>query len=227
MSILALDGEVAYLTIRWTAQYVEGDDDEQLRVAADKLICEDFLKFNPMDRHQVFAVLSQRICVDTVLFSSEALEFAECSVASHMRLITGFTPDQQTIYTCSPSEPMLALGAALVLYDDKREVLGKVLDTFSKRLCEAGMVEKGLLGELAGRTLLTIARDLAAPKMPNGYTPNVLTPALLMDFLDKLFGNKSWCGLHRDNFQKAFKDTYVNFTHWIVTKDSLPEKSSQ
>ncbi len=80
--------------------------------------------------------------------------------------------DQQTFYTYSPSEPMLALAAAQLLYNDKNDVLGKVLDTFSKNLCEAGVVEKGLLGELAGRTLLTVARDLAAPKKPNGYSPN-------------------------------------------------------
>ena len=121
-----------------------------------------------------------------------------------------------------------ALGAALVLYNnDKHDVLGNVLDTFSKKLCEADVVEKGLPGELAGRTLLTVARDLAAPKKPNGYTPNLLIPVLLMDFLDKLFGNESWCDPHQDEFRKASKDTYVNFTHWIVTKDPLPENSSQ
>jgi hypothetical protein len=122
---------------------------------------------------------------------------------------------------------MLALGAALVLYNDKHDVLGKVLDTFSKKLCEAGLVEKSLLGELACRTLLTVARDLAAPQKPNDYTPNLLTPVLLMDFLDKLFGNESWCGRHRKKFKKAFEDTYVNFTHWIVTKDPLLDKSSK
>jgi hypothetical protein len=122
---------------------------------------------------------------------------------------------------------MLTLAAAQLLYNDQKDVLGKVLDTFSKNLCEAGVVEKGLLGELAGRTLLTIARDLAAPKKHNGYSPNLLIPVLLVDFLDKLFGNESWCGPHRNDFRKAFEDTYVNFTHWIVTKDPLPERTSQ
>ena len=40
-------------------------------------------------------------------------------------------------------------------------------------------------GELAG------ARDMAPPKKTNGYIPNFPTPVLLMDFLDKLFGNGS------------------------------------
>src|SRR5260221_12851860 len=126
-------GEVAYLiNIRWNAQYNE-DHVEQIRLAANKLICQDFNKFDPTDRHQVLAVLSQRVCVDMVLFSSEALQLAERSVACHLKLLTGFAPDQQTFYTYSPSEPMLALDAAELLYKDKY-VLGKVMDTFSKKL---------------------------------------------------------------------------------------------
>jgi len=185
------------------------------------------MKFDPTDQHQVLAVLSQRVCVDTVLFSSEALKLAERSVASHMRLLTGFAPDQQTFYTYSPSEPILALGAAQLLYNGKNDVLGRVLDTFSTNLCETGLVEKGLLGELAGRTLLTVARDLAAPKKLNGYSPNLLTPVLIMGFLDKLFGNEVWYGSHRDNFRMAFEGTYVNFTHWVVTRDPLPDRPSK
>jgi len=221
-------GEVAYLrNFRWNAQYIEGGDDEQIRLAADKLLCRDFMDFDPKDRHQVLAVLSQRICVDTVLFSSEALELAERSVSSHMKLLTGLAPDEQTFYTYSPSEPMLALAAAKLLYNRTHDVLGQVLDTFSKNLCGAGLVEKGRLGELAGRTLLTVARDLAAPKKTNGFSPDLLTPVLLMDFLDRLFGNTSWCDPHRKEFREAFEDTYVNFTHWMVTKDPFPKRPSQ
>jgi hypothetical protein len=119
---------------------------------------------------------------------------------------------------------MLALGAARLLYYEDN-ILGQVLDTFNHQLCEAGLVEKGLLGEIAGRILLTVARDLAAPSTNGGR--NLLQPVLLMDFLDKLFGNKKWTKPCRDKFNEAFGDTYVNFTHWVVTKDPLPEKPSQ
>ena len=118
------------------------------------------------------------------------------------------------------------MGAARFLYNKNNTALGQVLNTFSDQLCEAGLVEKGFLGEFAGRILLTIARDLAAPKKSIGFGPDLLRPVLLMDFLDKLFGNKSWCGCRLD-FNQAFDDTYVNFTHWIVTKDPLPEKPSR
>ena len=85
------------------------------------------MEFDPKDRHQVLVVLSQRICVDMVLFSSEALEVAEQSVSSHMKLLTGFAPDKQTFYMYSPSEPMLALAAAKLLYNKTRDVLGQVV----------------------------------------------------------------------------------------------------
>jgi hypothetical protein len=121
---------------------------------------------------------------------------------------------------------MLALGAARLLYTENT-VLGQVLDTFSHKLCEAGLVDKGVLGELAARTLLTVARDLAAPKKSIASGQNLLEPVLLMGFLDKLFGNNTWCDTHRVDFDKAFGDTYVNFTHWIVSKDPLPQDPSQ
>jgi hypothetical protein len=67
------------------------------------------------------------------------------------------------------------------------------------------VVEKGFLGELATRTLLTVACDLAAPKKPNGYSPNLLIPVLLTDFLDKLVGNESWCDLHQEKFSEGLQ----------------------
>ena len=85
------------------------------------------------------------------------------------------------------------------------------------KLCQAGLVEKGLFGELAARTLLLIARDFTAPMNSAGDGRNLLTPVHLMDFLDQLFGNKTWCGQDRLLFDRAFGETYVNFSHWILT----------
>ena len=204
---------------RWNARFRTGEEDDLLKLASLKLACGNF---NPWDRDHVLAVVSQRVCVDTVLISSDALALADRGVANHMRLVTEVS---RTFNTNSPSEPMLALGAARLLYNEGNTTLGQVLDTFNRRLCEAGLVEKGLLGEIAGRILLTVARDLAAPSTNDG--PNLLQPVLLMNFLDTLFGNNTWTTPCRGDFNEAFGDTYVNFTHWVVTKDPLPAKSSQ
>ena len=173
------------------------------------------------DKHQVFAVLSQRLCLDPTLSGSEAVELADCSVAYHMRLLTGFSDDGALFYTHSPSEPILALGSGSIWYNQGLpNYLQDSLLTLSEDLCSAGLVEKGIMGELAARVLLLVARDFTAPKHICGR--DLLKPVRLLDFLDTLFGNKKWAGSDRLTFDTAFADAYVNFTHWIVTKDPRP-----
>ena len=206
---------------RWNAQFVEGDENELLSTASLKLTNGPF---DVLDPNHVLAVLSQRICVDLVMANSEVDDLTDQSVAAHMRLLTGFSRNARTFYTYSPSEPLLTLAAFELLYNRGSNRLPHALNTFNQELCAAGLIEKGLLGELGGRLLLLVARDLVAPENEQ-KSRDLLKPVLLMDFLDKLFGRDTWCDPHRDAFMEAFKDTYVNFTHWIVTKDPLPEVS--
>ncbi len=169
----------------------------------------------------MFAVLSQRLCLDPVLSGTEAVKLADRSVAHHMRLLIGLSDDGAMFYTHSPSEPMLALGGAHLLYDKTNQVvdpLPTTLGTFCVDLCSAGLVEKGIMGELAARTLLLVARDFTGP-MQGGHR-DLLNR--LLDFLDRLFGGKEWAGRKRSKFETAFANAYVNFSHWIVTKDPLP-----
>ena len=105
-------------------------------------------------------------------------------------------------------------------------LLGRVLDTFSQQLCSAGLVEKGLTGELGARLLLLLARDFVAPE-EGEHGRNLLKPVRLLDMLHVLFGNNTWAMEHRRAYSEAFKTAHVNFTHWIVTKDPLPDTSDQ
>jgi hypothetical protein len=180
--------------------------------------------FNHRSTAHVLAVLSQRLCIDIVLIGSEATELADRSVAHHMRLLTGVSPDYRVFYTYSPSEPILALAAAEIIYREDAQ-WAHILDSFNVRLCRAGLVEKGLLGELGARTLLLIARDFAAPRS-NGL-PDLLLPVSVLGFLDSLFGNRLWCGNERPNFERAFAGAVINFTHWIATRDPLPQNPDQ
>ena len=214
--------------IRWKALCPSSDDERQsfVDLASVKLINSVF-SFNPSDIHQVFAVLSQRLCLEPVLVASEAIKLADHSVANHMRVITGISDDRRTFHTYSPSEPILVLGAINLMYVGmEKSHWGCALDTFTKKLCSAGLVEKGLIGELAARLLLILARDDAAPKGRN-FVPNLLEPVSLIDVLDALFGNKTWADKYRSNYEGAFSTAYVNFTHWILTKDPLPEDPDQ
>jgi hypothetical protein len=178
--------------------------------------------YDHRDTDHVFAVLSQRLCIEPVLVGSEAIELADRSVAYHMGLITGISDDRRTFYTYSPPEPILVLGAVNSLYNTKNDKrFGRVLDTFSKHLCSAGLVEKGLIGELGARILL-LARDFAT-RAERERVPNLRESVPLLTVIDTLFGNTSWTAEHRNEYSEAFGTAYVNFTHWIVTKDPLPE----
>ncbi|KAF8324209.1 uncharacterized protein EI90DRAFT_3076333 [Cantharellus anzutake] len=186
-------------------------------LAVWKLIAGE--EFNAGSRDHVFAVLAQRICLDPVLSNAEAIELANRSVSHHMRLLAGISTENAMFFTHSPSEPILALGAASILYDPDPMASGRlpqVLRTLSQDLCHAGLIEKGLMGELAARFLLLTARDYAAPSQ-EGHR-NLRDPVPLLGFLQSLFGPIIW-----DAFQESFSNAFVNFTHWAVTRDFLPE----
>jgi hypothetical protein len=186
-----------------------------------KLICGDPLGFNPKGKDHVFAVLSQRLCLDPVLAGSEAVQLADRSVANHMRLLTGVSTRSEFFYTHSPSEPILALGSAKLLYESPGN-LGTALETLASGLCSAGLVENGTLGELAVRTLLLIARDFSSSGQARWR--HLLQPVPVLDLLETLFGHNNWTVPEEmKSFQEAFGSAYVNFTHWIVTKDHMPE----
>jgi hypothetical protein len=221
-AVFILCGGCRLLHIRWKALLPDEKTGDLVRTASLKLT--DAVGFDPKNKDHVFAVLSQRVCIEPVLVGSEAIGLADRSVAHHMRFITGISDDRRIFYTYSPSEPILVLGAVNNLYntrDAKR--FGQVLDTLSNHLCSAGLVEKGLTGELAARILLILARDFAAPKDDRGV-PNLLKPVPLLTVINGLFGNELWgTAEDRQKYDQAFGTAHVNFTHWVVTKDPLPE----
>ena len=143
--------------------------------------------FKANNKDHVFAILSQRLCLDPVIAMSEAIGLADHSVADHMRLLTDIPANHDRFYTHSPSEPILVMGSIDILYNPPQpDRLQDVLNTLSQDLCGAGLVEKGTLGELGARTLLLIARDFASPRYSRG--PNLLKPVPLLHFLHTLFG---------------------------------------
>ncbi|KAK2463806.1 hypothetical protein APHAL10511_004111 [Amanita phalloides] len=196
-------------------------------VALASLKLRNAVAFRATDKDHVFAVLSQRLCLEPVIAASEAVELADRSVAYHMRLLSGFTANYDRSYTHSPSEPILVMGTIDILYntpDSNR--LRDVLKTLSRDLCGAGLVDKGVLGELGARTLLLIARDFAAP-FANPPGRNLLIPVPLLKFLHTLFGKDNFTEYVEPKLGKAFSKAHVNFTHWISTRDSIPKTPNE
>jgi hypothetical protein len=50
-----------------------------------------------------------------------------------------------------------------------------------------------------------------------------LKPVSLLQFLDTLFGRDIFICSDRPKFDDAFGVAHVNFTHWIITQDSIPD----
>jgi hypothetical protein len=223
MPSLSPHGKSTHIPIRWRASLeVHNSVEDLVRLASAKLVNDSDLKFDPENKDHVFAVVAQRFCLDPVLAGAEAVQLADRSVAHHMRLLSGFSDNHSLFYTNSPSEPLLVLGAANLMYDrNDIKRLGKILATLSNDLCAAGLVDKGDLGELCARILLLTARDYAAP-IHDSYR-KFLKPVRLLDVLSKLFGTETWAGPNQEQFNVAFEHAYVNFTHWMTTRDSLPK----
>jgi hypothetical protein len=86
------------------------------------------------------------------------------TVQSHMRIFIRFL-DNSNVNTSAPSEPMLAIAAADLLLQSSN-AYRKAMQTLVEKLVVTGVVlEKGRMGELIARILLTLARDAAI--LPN------------------------------------------------------------
>ncbi|KAF8816611.1 hypothetical protein BYT27DRAFT_7220522 [Phlegmacium glaucopus] len=216
----------------WNAHLPEETPGELICLASMKL--RNGRPFNATDKDH----LSQHLCLDLVMATSEAILYiaensktnialADRSIAHHMRLLTGLSTNSNRFFTHSPSEPVLVMGSIDILYNTTQsDLLGQVLNTLSEHLCGAGLVEKGILGELGARTLILIARDFTAPLHSSHIGRNLLKPVLLLDFLRILFGRDIFSPSDKEKFDNAFGKAYVNFMHWISTQDPIPEQPS-
>lgn len=174
--------------------------------------------FNANDTQHVLAVWSSRVRLDTIIHSTEATKITDTAVASHMRILTGLSPERTYRYSCSPTEPILALGAATVLLSHK-DHYPKSIDALAKELVTS-YIDKGRFGETVARVALICARDIATIR-----DGSLTKPIPLLQFLNTLLGS-DW-GLHgmqkaeKEAFEESFCNSYVNFTHWTKTNDTI------
>ncbi|EDR00640.1 uncharacterized protein LACBIDRAFT_333946 [Laccaria bicolor S238N-H82] len=152
-------------------------------------------KHNEMVSFASLKLTNGLICLDLVLTGSEAVQLTDHSVTHHMRLLTGFSANNEISHTSSPSEPILVQGSIDLLYNtSETNRLAHVLDTLSNDLCSRELIKKGALGELGARILLLIARHFTTP------CRDLLEPVRLLDFLCTLFGSNLWAGQNHQKF---------------------------
>ncbi|KAL5478557.1 hypothetical protein ACEPAI_2741 [Sanghuangporus weigelae] len=207
--------------------YGNGVKNGILRLAMDKLICDDISKFNDKWKeetpaHVELACLSQRLCLE---FNSTACNDDEqIQIAAHMRLCLKIGPDGQYIISSSGSEPLLAEAAATLMMRDAfnpAESLHRVLTGFS--------IHKGDQGELISMLAVIVARDVVVrrkmqetPEL-NSALLGILPPdketqqpafraVQIIDLLDELFELPKKA---KEALEADFGDTYTYFNHFI------------
>lgn len=208
-----------HVLTRWSAQVLEAQCSKMVSFASLKLT--NGMPFDSVDTAHVFAALLQPFCLDSLLASSEAVRLANHSVTHHMRLLTGFSVNNEIFHTSLPLEPILVLGSIDILYSTaEMHCWVCVMNTLSCDICSSGLIKKGALGELGAHLLLLIACHFAAPL--NDCGQDLLEPVHLLNFLCSLFGSNLW-GHNHQKFDAGLNNAYVNFMHWMVTRDLMPE----
>ncbi|KAJ7123068.1 hypothetical protein C8R44DRAFT_876259 [Mycena epipterygia] len=197
-------------------------EDEVLAVARTKLLHADKLAFsyNSLLEQHTFAVYSQRICL--TLNPSRSSQLVEVAAGeSHMRLVKGIHAGM--LITCCPSEPILALTAAMLINqspEHRKNATRSLIGLVSKY-----RVDRGLEGALYARLVLVMARDVATMRTspspdPSGFTAETtlglaLRPVFLQDMLAVLLKTNAVPGEFQAPLAKIGTDVYVTFTHFV------------
>lgn len=171
------------------------------------------------------AALSQRVLL-TLAESTASNRIAIEAVSKHMRYLRGIL-NRSVLWTAVPSEPVLAIAAARAMFGEytavkrlKNETYQETIEVLVNRLIlQQDVVDRGTMGELASRLILTMAHD--AVLVSNSFIctdenrPAVRTVSLLK-FLQELLPEAQWGKLPDD------LDEYVlNFTHFIQMSKNI------
>ena len=196
-----------------------------MELAAAKLINQqhEYGNFDPKHPDQCLAVWSSRICLDPIVGSQNATKLTDKAVASHMRILLGTSFDRTFRYSRTPSEPILALGAARILHAPQNQSrnIATSLDTIRKMIGSVP-IDKGNFGEMVGRLLAVLARDLSSHYPLEGLQQ----PVSLAKFIETLLGDQLSSTANYDSVKQAFDEAFVNFTHWDITNEYLQPDTS-
>ncbi|THG94313.1 hypothetical protein EW026_g7126, partial [Hermanssonia centrifuga] len=193
-----------------------------LRSARLKLFASG--EFSPWIESHVFAAYANRVLLEVA--DSEASRFlATDAVSTHMRMLMGVI-DHTFVVTKAPSEPILAIAAAIALNEKPKSEPPqyiKAMDTLLASLIIPGIVlDRGVQGELCTRLLLTVARDEAVRTTSKAFAGlDAINPIKLSTFLKTLLGyDLGLCqeddeqNTMGEDLQCWADEVWINFTHF-------------
>jgi hypothetical protein len=201
------------------------------QLAVQKLIATT--EYIGSDPYQTLAVLGQRFCLDLCFGHRDVTRFVETSVASHLRVCITTTENGIWRYTTYPSEPFLSCAAAHLLHEDSRSLP----QTLTYRL-NNGMIETVTHGELVSRLFWLIAKDLfvihqkgsrdSYDRSAADFNTELYHCSMIpvVDFFEFVFGEDFWSRCAGPEAKQAFKDAYVNFSHWVSMESDIRQTDS-
>lgn len=187
------------------------------------------LGFNFVDKHHIFAAFASRVALE-LTENEAATRLAVEAVSHHMRMVVSVVGDKME--TAAPSEPALALAAAVAL-NENQEGYRKALAYLLNELILKGVIlDRGAQGELCTRLLFILARDRAAMAVHNGQFMDAslthVLPITLADLLETLIGPNYGCHDKSSKrvaveVRKLCQGLTVHWTHFHVLKKPLDE----
>jgi hypothetical protein len=226
----------SYLS-RWGTRYDHGDDRVRrslLDFAEDKLLCAESSALTSLTDAQNYAVLSQRLSLDTnttnYMYQSEnplqALRTMQEQIANHMRVCVAIEDGIETLRGIASSEPILSEAASRIMRSPKfclLTALSKVLSGYC--------INRGDRGELVVAAFFAWARDKVAGGIKPLPPPRLCPLFSVTDLFQHLF-TESKCNImfdskpslrHPDDpslpFKTVFKKAMMHFNHLIKPQE--------
>ena len=192
---------------------------------------------SPRAKHTVeaqTAILDSRIMISYEPNREAAHKFQFDLVSSHMRTVFSVPQDREYLRSGYPSEPILAEAAARQMHTWRRSTEQESADPALLILMENmqnDILDRGEIGEVVGRMLLTLARDRASVRCHTSTgdsMPHFSKAVPLITFIEELFPEpiaRELLDSRPDNeangymFRRSFESAVINFTHWAKWAD--------
>ncbi|TFY70672.1 hypothetical protein EVG20_g2333 [Dentipellis fragilis] len=200
-----------------------------------KLFCIHEPKdFNPFNQHHVLAAFAARACLQ--FEENEATKLlAANAVSRHMRILLSVINAE--LSTTAPSEPVLAIAAAVALNISETTYNKSLHTLFRNWKRQNPVLAPGDMGELCSRLLLLLARDRATIRFRGEFVQNDTSvpdsmhrihAIELHEFLTVLLGEPEKAfGLFEKGPAKQLiefcKKKWINFTHFTRFEKEIDE----
>jgi hypothetical protein len=218
---------------RWGTRYDHGNDEVRrtlLDFAEEKLLYATS-KTDDLEPAQLYAVLSQRLALDThtpqyLFYSANPLNSVKAmrdQIANHMRVCVAIEDGIESLRGIASSEPVLSEAASRIMLTKKFSLPGAL-----SRVLSGYCINQGDRGELIVASFFTWARDQVVKNKPPLPIGRLCPYFSVLELFQQLFTDTSMLdnepSLHHSkdtpqSFGTVFKNAMMHFNHLIKPQE--------